>query len=274
MCDLVLVWPACRDDKAAVPLASSPQLLTLSTALDSQPSSTHASGCFAVGSVDGGADGTAAAALQQRLLHASKSEIVRATSTAAEAGAAVVSGSHAGQPLAAALSSRSGLSTARASTDAAGAESLDSSQHGPGAFVAAGRTPAPQKTVSGLTDVSGASGRSGHVSFGLLPTEALGGGDGGGEMQVQHFNNPGGNGARPFETLLQVPEGDVPELAGGGQGQEEGGQDEELGSSGQLEAVAWHEVEAVPLMDPVTGRQVMLLLQTDITARAIQVGIG
>ena len=272
MCNSVLIWPACRDVKAAVPLASSPQLLTFTTASDSQPNSTHELGSFAVGSVDGGADG-AAAGLQQRLLHASKSETVRATSAEVEADAAVLSGSHAGQPLAAAHSSRSGLSMARASTDAAGVESLDSSQHGPGAFFTAGRTPAPQKTVSGLTDVSVASGRSGHVSFGLLPTEPQSGGDGGGGMHPQPPHT-GVGGARAFEALGQVPEGDALELAGGGQGQEAGGQEEELGSGGQLEAVAWHEVEAVPLMDPVTGRQVMLLLQTDITARAIQVGIG
>jgi hypothetical protein len=35
-----------------------------------------------------------------------------------------------------------------------------------------------------------------------------------------------------------------------------------------LHMTAWHEVEAMPLSDPVTGRPLMLLLQTDVTARS------
>lgn len=31
----------------------------------------------------------------------------------------------------------------------------------------------------------------------------------------------------------------------------------------------WHEVQALPVVDPATGRQAVLLLQTDITARAM-----
>ena len=43
----------------------------------------------------------------------------------------------------------------------------------------------------------------------------------------------------------------------GGMGDEGGGE------------LRWHEVQAVPVRDPVTGRQAVLLLQTDITARAL-----
>ena len=36
-----------------------------------------------------------------------------------------------------------------------------------------------------------------------------------------------------------------------------------------LERTRWHEVQAVPVQDPVTGKDAVLLLQTDITTRAI-----
>ncbi|GAX76114.1 hypothetical protein CEUSTIGMA_g3557.t1 [Chlamydomonas eustigma] len=49
-------------------------------------------------------------------------------------------------------------------------------------------------------------------------------------------------------------------------GEEEGREGEKAGPD---QRSRWHEVQALPVQDPVTGRDAVLLLQTDVTARAV-----
>ena len=47
------------------------------------------------------------------------------------------------------------------------------------------------------------------------------------------------------------------------------GQSDKSPQAEEVKEMRWHEVQAVPVQDPVTGKDAVLLLQTDITSRAI-----
>ncbi|GIL81997.1 hypothetical protein Vretimale_1558 [Volvox reticuliferus] len=83
--------------------------------------------------------------------------------------------------------------------------------------------------------------------------------------QHSHLTNTGQN--RRFMTLMQSAERQLqPSFTASLQSfNTEGDKPESRGGPGQEEC--WHDISAIPLLDPVLDKQVILLLQTNVTAR-------